>query len=152
MNTLMTAIVLWLSVNFGMPPTHDYPRVEFVPPATMAALRFRGLASDRSMSLAADSQVPDAWQGAYALYDDTKRVIYLYEEWTGATAAELSVLVHEMVHHLQSVGGLKYNCPQEREKPAYEAQSRWLALFGRSLEDDFEIDPMTVLIRTNCLY
>ena len=37
-----------------------------------------------------------------AVYDDATRTIYLAEGWSGATRAELSVLVHEMVHHLQS--------------------------------------------------
>jgi hypothetical protein len=36
--------------------------------------------------------------------------------------------------------GLKHECPQEREKLAYEAQDRWLHLFGHSLETDFELD------------
>jgi hypothetical protein len=34
-----------------------------------------------------------------------------------------------MVHHLQTVGGLKFACPQEREELAYKAQERWLELF-----------------------
>ena len=57
-----------------------------------------------------------------------------------------------MVHHLQNVGGLKYECPQAREKPAYRAQSQWLGLFGRNLADEFEIDRMTLLVRTSCMY
>jgi Domain of unknown function (DUF6647) len=80
------------------------------------------------------------------------RTIYLRKEWTGRTPTELSVLVHEMVHHLQNVGGLKYVCPAEREKPAYDAQDRWLSLFGRNLIDEFKLDRMTVLVRTHCLF
>ena len=57
-----------------------------------------------------------------------------------------------MVHHAQNLLGLKHECPQEREKLAYLAQDRWLGLFGRSLESDFELDPMTLLIRTKCLH
>jgi hypothetical protein len=62
------------------------------------------------------------------------------------------VLVHEMVHHVQNVGGLKYACPQEREKLAYTAQERWLGLFGRNLEADFEIDAFSLLVKTRCLH
>ena len=46
--------------------------------------------------------------------------------------------------------GIKFTCPQEREKDAYDAQRTWLERSGRTLEDEFEIDPMTVLVRTNC--
>jgi hypothetical protein len=52
---------------------------------------------------------------------------------------------------MQNVSGLKYECPQAREKPAYRAQARWLELFGKTLFEEFEIDPMTVLVRTNCM-
>jgi hypothetical protein len=42
-----------------------------------------------------------------------------------------------MAHHFQNILSLKHACPQERERLAYEAQDRWLRLFGHSLETDF---------------
>jgi hypothetical protein len=87
-----------------------------------------------------------------ALYDDATRTIYLPAGWTGETPAELSVLVHEMVHHLQNVAGLRYECAAARERPAHVAQDRWLALFGRSLVDEFALDSMTLLVRTACMH
>ena len=65
---------------------------------------------------------------------------------------ELSVLVHEMVHHLQNFSGLRYACPQEREELAYSAQAKWLDQFGLNLIDAFELDTLTVLVRTKCFY
>jgi hypothetical protein len=79
------------------------------------------------------------------------RTIYLPEGWTGRSPSEVSVLVHELVHHLQNVGGLKFECAGERERPAYQAQSRWLELFDKNLAEEFNLDPMTVLVRTNCM-
>ena|SRR3954453_18885765 len=35
---------------------------------------------------------------------------------------------------------------QEREKLAYVAQSRWLIEFGTSLEEEFGINPFTLLV------
>jgi hypothetical protein len=55
-----------------------------------------------------------------------------------------------MVHHLQNAANEKFACPQEREKHAYKAQREWLALFGRTIEQEFEIDAMTILVRSNC--
>lgn len=155
METLLTTIVLWLSVNFALPATYDHPQIEVVPPAKMAAVRFRGLASDRSPTFAneAGRTAPPEWgQEVYALYDTQRRTIYLHEGWTGTSARDVSVLVHEMVHHLQNAANEKFACPQEREKDAYNAQREWLAMFGRTLEQEFEIDAMTVLVRTNCMY
>jgi hypothetical protein len=62
------------------------------------------------------------------------------------------VLAHELVHHIQNMSGEKFDCPQAREALAYRAQLRWLELFGKTLEDEFEIDPMTVLVRTRCMH
>ncbi len=85
-----------------------------------------------------------------SVYDDATKTIYLPEGWTGATPAELSILVHEMVHHLQNTGRLKFECLQEREQLAYRAQEQWLSLFGGSLLHDFEIDRLTILVTTRC--
>ena len=87
-----------------------------------------------------------------AVYDDSSSTIYLALGWTGDTPAGLSVIVHEMVHHLQHEAGLKLACPEERERDAFAAQERWLAEFGTNLETEFEIDPFTLLARTSCLF
>jgi hypothetical protein len=120
----------------------------------MAEVRYSRLASARLSHVAGEGRwlVPTGFgQDVEAIYDDVSRTVYLAENWTGATPAEVSVLVHELVHHLQNVGGLKYDCVEAREKPAYRAQSRWLELFGKSLIEEFGLDPMTVLVRTNCI-
>jgi hypothetical protein len=83
---------------------------------------------------------------------DREQTIYLAEGWSGGTAAGLSILVHEMVHHFQNVLGVKHECPQEREKLAYKAQDRWLSLFGHTLETDFELDGFSLLAKTGCFY
>ena len=85
-----------------------------------------------------------------ALYDDQTKTIYLWDKWTGSRPAELSVLVHEMVHHLQNEAGTSYECAAEREKLAYEVQDKWLGLFGRNLESEFEINGLALLISTSC--
>lgn len=154
MQTMLTTIVTWLSFNFSLPAIYDHPRIEFVAPETMHAVRYQGRgpgASARHALHAGPAVRSDQLPEVEALYDDATRIIYLNQDWTGKGPAELSVLVHEMVHHLQHVAGLKYECPQAREKPAYVAQDRWLALFGRSLMEEFKLDPMTVLVRTGCM-
>jgi len=157
MDTLMTVIVTWLSMNFALPAIHDHPRIERVPASTMAAMRY-GLPVAGRPDAAVDASresgravQPEHARSVVALYHDKTRTIYLPEGWTGRTPEELSVLVHEMVHHLQNAGGLKHECPQAREKLAYAAQDRWLAMFGRNLADEFELDPMNLLVLTNCM-
>jgi hypothetical protein len=70
--------------------------------------------------------------------------------WKGDTPAELSVLVHEMVHHLQKKNHLNYECHGAREELAYKVQEKWLSLFGRDLASEFQIDPFTLKVSTTC--
>jgi hypothetical protein len=156
MEPLMVTIMLWLSANFGLPANFSPPRLAFVSPSELVSRRYRPFltvhamtpASGRNRQITPASELPQV----VALYSDRERAIYLPTGWQGRTPAEVSVLVHELVHHLQSTTGLKYPCPQERERLAYKAQDNWLHLFGLSLESEFQIDKMTVLVTTSCAF
>jgi hypothetical protein len=147
MKIILPAIVYWLSVNFGLPANYDLPRIEHASTDKMLELRYQSAAAPG----AAKAGSLGAYRSVVALYDTSTKTIFLSKKWTGQTPTEMSILVHEMVHHLQNVGGLTFACPQEREKLAYAAQERWLKLFGRDLEDDFELDRFTLLVTTSCM-
>jgi hypothetical protein len=149
MNALLMTVMLWLSTNFGLPATSDHPHVEFVPQTKIVELRYNGLAGVQPNALPFDQK---SRREPVAVYVHKSKTIYLREDWTGSTPGELSVLVHEMVHHLQNVGGLRFECPQEREQLAYKAQEKWLGLFGSDLLREFEVDSFTLLISSKCFY
>src|SRR5262245_46738442 len=117
-------IVLWLSANFGLPATSTHPKIEIAPPAEIATKRYGAF----------NRVLPDVAGQTVAVYDSSRATIMLPTGWTGSTPAELSVVVHEVVHHLQKAANLTYECPAAREELAYAAQEKWLNLFGRSLE------------------
>jgi len=155
METLLIGIVGWLSLGFGLPANYALPRIEFASAARMESVQLRGQRPASSQGAATEDQRPahrNSQRQVEALYDDSSRTIYLPEGWTSKTPAEVSALVHEMVHHLQNQAGLKYDCPQAREKLAYVAQDRWLARSGRNLLDEFKLDALTVLLRTKCMH
>ncbi len=152
MEALLTKIAAWLSTNFDLPANQDQPRVEFASAMKLAAMRYKGMLPDKwreggepAMEAAAHARE------VVAVYHDATRTIFLPDAWTGTTPAELSVLVHEMVHHLQNLGGLKYECPAAREKPAYLAQDQWLRLHDLDLEKEFQIDKFTLVISAACM-
>jgi hypothetical protein len=153
MEALLTAIVVWLSVSFGLPASYDHPRIEFVPPIQIAFFRYQAFTAEAQREVLARYAAAGAENGrreVVAVYDDRRKRILLPEGWSGKTPAELSVLVHEMVHHLQKTAGLKFECPEQREKLAYEAQEKWLGLFGLTLLGEFEIDAFTLKVSTEC--
>ena len=149
---LLTEISDWLAANFDLPAARGNPRVEFVPPMRLTAMRYKGVLPQGWRE---DSIENPTVQAAYrrdvlAVYDDKSKTIFLPSAWAGTTPGELSVLVHEMVHHLQNVAQLKYDCPAAREKLAYQAQNRWLERFAKNLEEEFEIDMLTLLVSSGC--
>ncbi len=146
-------IVSWVAANFDLPAIYDLPRIEFVPAMKLASMRYRGfLPGEWRENATFGVAAAEGPRQVVAIYDDTSRTIFLAESWSGETPAQLSVLVHEMVHHLQNAGSIKFECPGAREKPAYLAQNRWLEQFGLTLESEFDVDLFTVVVTSACIY
>ena len=155
MDALVTTVMLWLSANAGLPMAPTPPRIELISSYEMAALRYKILQDFQFRKTAKPNDRGPQQEPAsdlVAFYNDRTKTIYLPAGWTGGTPAELSVLVHEMVHHLQNAAAVVHECPLAREKLAYQMQERWLGLFGRSLETDFGIDRMALLVKTSCAF
>ena len=148
-SALMRALSQWLSSNFDLPSTAELPLVALEAPARISAIRYgRLLSSAARDNVSAGDAAGDR---TVAIYVDSQQTIYLPDTFTGGTPAELSVLVHELVHHMQNLAKLRFDCPQAREKTAYLAQQRWLVQFGQDLSDQFQVDPFTVLVHSACL-
>ena len=67
-----------------------------------------------------------------AIYNHKTKTIWL-EENLKTTLPDIvykSVIVHELVHHIQYASKGKYNCIGQREKEAYDIQDRWLKAQG----------------------
>jgi hypothetical protein len=155
MNALLTAIVVWLAANFELAPSSEHPRIAMVPAREITFMRYKAFSMEKRREIAAlhdDAVGVEMPRQVVAIYDDAVRTIFLPDAWTGSTPAELSVLVHEMVHHLQNRAGSIYACPAAREKVAYRAQEKWLGLFGRSLSSEFDMDLLTLKLATACMH
>jgi hypothetical protein len=146
---LLISIENWLSSQFNL-PTINHPRIELVAPSTIASLGYKTFLSDPSV--VAESETTGSQPNTVSLYDDVTQTIYLPKGWTGSADVEVSILVHEMVHHFQNLLGFKYACAQEREKLPYIAQDRWLGQSGLSLASEFDLDPFSLLVATTCKY
>ena len=146
---MVKAMMAWLARSFDLPAGTSPPAVRFESGKKIAAFRYTGVLSDAPDVLAA---IPPGQREVVAAYDPLTATVYLPAGWSGATPVELSILVHELVHHLQRAGGLHYECVQASEELAYAAQDKWLSLFGRTLAGEMEIDAFTVVVSTRCIY
>jgi len=134
---LLEAMTLWLEANFGLPAAARMPALVSVPAEELSVRRY-----GHAVIFPAD--------GVVALYDEAVGTIFVSDEWTGQTVADHSVLLHELVHHMQAAAGQRFACPADREVLAYAAQEAWLNLFGESLQSAFGIDRLTILVTTTC--
>ena len=140
LETLAATIAAWVSEALGTPLPAEMPRIRQLDAVDMMTMLHGAEAgANRHVALR-----------IVALYDDDTQTIYLPEGWTGSTPAELSVLVHEMVHHEQNLSGRSFACPSAREAEAFDLQERWLGLFGTALEAEFELNLLHRLILTRC--
>ncbi|MCP1167333.1 hypothetical protein NHG85_02120 [Limimaricola sp. ASW11-118] len=136
---LLDTLALWPEANFDLPRATRDPHLVTLPGPELVAMRYgegAGVAPDRVV----------------ALYDKATGTIYLSEGWTGRSPAEVSILVHELVYHMQAMAGHRFACPAARERLAYRAQDAWLALFGEDLETAFDLDHTMLLVGTVCTH
>jgi hypothetical protein len=135
---LALSVAAWVTEATGLPLPAVMPEIRFTAPRDIPAL------------LAAAAPSPGSGSDIVAFYNAPARVIVLPVGWTGETPAELSILVHEMVHHAQTSAERRFACPAEREREAYDAQARFLALFDTELNREFGINRMFLLVATTC--
>lgn len=77
-------------------------------------------------------------------------VILDNEAWDADDPVQISLLVHELVHHAQLFSKRKYACPDAKEYEAYTLQNKWLEDQGeRPFASQAWIDEMTRCDRDN---
>lgn len=143
---LIEALTRWIVANSDLPPA-PAPLIQRLPatPGPEPALTTQ----ERSRTASAGFR---SGASLLSLYDESSRTIFLHKDWRGSDYGELSVLVHELTHHLQNVAGRVYACSNEREKLAYRLQEKWLNHFRRSLASEFNLDPFRMLLKSACLF
>ncbi|WP_108658258.1 DUF6647 family protein [Acuticoccus kandeliae] len=149
MQDLLATIISWIAITADLPAAEQHPKIAFVASAEIGAIR--SAIVQRTASGAAPMRNTTPAPSVYAFYDEQSGTIYLPDTWSETSPADVSILVHETVHHLQSLAGSKYACPAARERQAYEAQARWLAMFEMEIHEAFEIGPMAMLFLTRCV-
>jgi hypothetical protein len=108
------ALQRWLDANGPYPRRTAPPRIRLILPEAAAALE--GAAEARYLG------------AARGLFDPATGTVYLIKPWNPRNPRDVSVLLHELVHHRQAPG--HWYCPQAQEWDAYRLQARWLEELG----------------------
>jgi hypothetical protein len=70
------------------------------------------------------------WIRPAAFYSKSEHLIYLADSWNKDDPVDQSILVHELVHHLQIEDHIQFACWGRYEAQAYELQIQWLRTQG----------------------
>lgn len=105
----------WIIQQTGWPATG-------IPPIKMTSFahlrELAGLSSDVE------------WIRPAAFYSKSDHLIYLADSWNKDNVVDQSILVHELVHHLQIEDHIQFACWGRYEAQAYELQIQWLRSQG----------------------
>jgi hypothetical protein len=97
------------------------------PAAGIPPIKITSFAHLRELSgLSSDAE----WIRPAAFYSKSEHVIYLADKWNKNDLLDQSILVHELVHHLQIEDNIQFACWGRYEAQAYELQIRWLRTQG----------------------
>ncbi len=127
--TLAETLDGWLKDRIAYPRKAP-PRIRIIDSAGAANLR------QRSVRMS---------QRTRGLYDPEAQTIYLVAPWSPRDAGDVSVLLHELVHHRQD-GARHWYCPGAQEPEAYRLQQAWLAERGLAMR----INRIAVVLEAGC--
>jgi hypothetical protein len=70
------------------------------------------------------------WIRPAAFYSKNEHIIYLADSWNKDDLVDQSILVHELVHHLEIEDHIQFACWGRYEAQAYDLQIQWLRTQG----------------------
>ena len=131
LTALVDHLEQWLDTNTSLPRRASEPSIEWIGAAKAAYLQGSAQASRNGTTR--------------GLYDPDTQAIYLVRPWDPRNPFDVSVLLHELVHHRQNGGGHWY-CPGAQELDAYRIQEAWLAQLGL----EANVNWIAVILEAGC--
>ncbi|MBK1668127.1 hypothetical protein CKO28_08770 [Rhodovibrio sodomensis] len=139
MDSFVLGLMVWISSVSELPLPENLPEITRVEPAQMASLANGPGAAD-----------PTEDRGYLALYHAESRTVLLRSDWDMGDLRDRSILVHELVHHLQAEAGRDYVCRGAMEREAYEIQAAWLEERGADLLEVMNMNGLFLHAVTRC--
>ena len=137
MKSLILALVTWASAQTGLPSTDSLPVVKHVSAKQMWHMAHPGMEYE-----------PDGTQQYLGLY--ANGVMWLRDDWSPQSPLDVSVLLHELVHHMQAQANVEYPCRGKMEKVAHEAQFAWLEAAGLDPYETIGLNQLYYVMVTTC--
>ncbi|MBW4985812.1 hypothetical protein KZZ07_25035 [Mameliella sp. CS4] len=112
---LVAHLDTWIDTRTALPRRTERPQIRLI-----------GETQARNLSARHASRHGGRARG---FYDPDQQTVYLVRPWDPRDPFDVSVLLHELIHHRQAEAGHWY-CPAAQELPAYRLQDAWLGDLG----------------------
>ena len=147
---LVMSLMLWISTVTGW-PVPEPPTITYVDNGQEMFLKSHDCDSKPNQPVC---QTYDGTQSnILGLYHSVTGTIYLSRDFWPASTRDQSILLHELIHHMQYSRDYKYYkslCRGDIEKEAYDLQEKWLKQRGKTLLETIELGPLMRHILTRC--
>jgi hypothetical protein len=144
MESLVLAMMTWISAASGMPVPDRPPEIRHLPPHRLALLANPNAGGDHP------AYDPVQTSGYLALYHADSRTVLLRDDWQADELRDRSILLHELVHHMQAHADRSYLCNGAMEREAYGLQAEWLEERGGDLFDTLGMNGLGLYAATRC--
>ena len=134
MKELLLALSVWAAAATGL-PMKPPPDVVFLDRESLNGIVFE------------DRAAPSGMQGQ-AFYEDGR--VFLRSDWRADDIADVSTLVHELVHWLQDGVERPATCRGDSERQAYEAQMKFLGAAGLDPYATINVSRLGLFLLTTC--
>lgn len=142
MQELMAALMIWASNATGLPVAEDMPVLVLEDRCAIQRMAY----ADENHECTAD--------GVQAIYDHRTEAIYLPDTWSPTRLYDVSLLLHELIHHMQNEVGTDFDtvdCPgRDLERPAYTAQAAFIKGAGIDPWEVMRINQLALYFITTC--
>ena len=132
MKSVIAALMLWISANTNYQTNFNPPRIVQMSQAALEQKYYQGKANDSHL---------------HAFYSPLNETIYINKEFDVNDPFNQSILLHEILHHVQFKNGVKYRCIAELEQEAYPLQQQYLLEVHNLL---WEYDTLYLKIISSC--
>lgn len=144
MPELIAALMVWAHALTGLPVPAEMPTVVKTEPCEIQKIHSPG----------AECVTDDKSMRPVALYLHERGTILLPKDWDANDLGDVSMLLHEIVHHMQHKSGLTIDnvacVGLQLERPAYEVQIAFLEAAGVDPWETMGLNEVMYWFITDC--
>ena len=147
---LVMGLMIWISTQTGW-PVPEPPEIVYIESSQEMFLLSNDCHNEPNQPICSTYN-PDH-SNILGLYNNEIKTIFLEKDFWWASVRDQSILLHELVHHMQYTKNWEHyrkKCKGDIEKEAYDLQEKWLAIRGLELGPTIDLGPLMRHVLTQC--